>query len=324
MTATGASGTRAIVCAYGEIGWVSLQTLLEQGVDVPLVVTHEDAPGELRWFRSVRDLAREAGVRAITPIHVNTPETLALLAAADADFLFSFYFRQMLKPPALALARRGALNLHGSLLPRYRGRAPVNWVLIEGETETGVTLHYMDEKPDHGDVVAQRAVPIDRNDTALHLTRKLAEAARELLRDVIPRLAAGSAPRTPQDHARASYFGGRRPEDGEIDWRQPAERVRNLIRAVTRPWPGAFTSLRSRRWMIWSAETAPQDAPHPPGELFFTRDGVPSVATGDGALSLTHVSWADGDPSDARQWARSEGLRAGERCGDACAMKLPS
>ncbi len=315
---------RAIVCAYGEVGWVSLQTLLELGVDVPLVVTHEDAPGELRWFRSVRDLAHEAGVRAITPNNLNTPETLALLAAADADFLFSFYFRQMLKRPALALARRGALNLHGSLLPRYRGRAPMNWVLIDGETETGVTLHYMDEKPDHGDVVAQRAVPIDRDDTALSLTHKLAGAARDLLRDMIPRLAAGSAPRTPQDHARASYFGGRRPEDGEIDWRQPAERVRNLIRAVTHPWPGAFTSLRSRPLMIWWAETARLDAPRPPGELYFAADGMPSVATGDGALSLIRVGWADAAPADARLWARSERLRDGERCGGASAMKLPS
>jgi methionyl-tRNA formyltransferase len=308
---------RAIVCAYGEIGWASLSTLLALGVEVPLVVTHDDAPGETRWFRSVRDLAREAGVRAIAPRDVNTPETLALLAAADADFLFSFYFRQMLKRPALALARRGALNLHGSLLPRYRGRAPVNWVLIEGETETGVTLHYMDEKPDHGDVVAQRAVPIDRDDTALHLTQKMAEAARELLRDAIPRLAAGSAPRTPQDHARATYFGGRRPEDGEIDWRQPAERVRNLIRAVTHPWPGAFTSLRSRRLMIWWAETAAQHAPRPPGEIFFAVDGAPLITAGDGALSLHRVGWADADPAGARLWARSEQLRAGEHCGDA-------
>ncbi|HKA15275.1 MAG TPA: formyltransferase [Myxococcota bacterium] len=315
---------RAVVCAYGEIGAAGLETLLELGCDVALVVTHEDAPGERIWFRSVRDLARAAGVRAIAPANANAPEPLALLGESAPEFLFSFYFRQMLKSPALAVARRGALNLHGSLLPRFRGRAPVNWVLVEGERETGLTLHYMDEKPDHGDVVAQRAVAIARDDTALTLTHKLAAAARELLRDAIPRLAAGTAPRIAQDHAHASYFGRRRPEDGAIDWSAPAERVRNLVRAVTDPWPGAYTALRSRALMVWWAETARQDGPRPPGEIFFDRGGAPCVAAGDGALVLERVGWAGEPAEDARSWARREAIRAGERCADARAMKLPS
>ncbi|TMA23686.1 MAG: formyltransferase [Deltaproteobacteria bacterium] len=315
---------RAVVCAYGEIGAAGLETLLELGVDVALVVTHEDAPGERIWFRSVRDLARAARVHTIAPRDVNAPEPLAIVADTAPGFLFSFYFRQMMKRPLLALAKRGALNLHGSLLPRYRGRAPVNWVLIAGETETGLTLHYMDEKPDHGDVVAQRAVAIDRDDSALSLTRKLAVAARELLRDAIPKLAAGTAPRIAQDHARASYFRGRRPEDGAIDWSAPAERVRNLVRAVTDPWPGAFTSLRSRRLLVWWAETAPPGAPRRPGEIFFAADGAPCVAAGDGALALARVGWAGEPAEDARSWARREAIRAGERCADARAMKLPS
>src|SRR5262249_33689746 len=273
---------RAVVCAYGEIGAAGLETLLELGCDVALVVTHEDAPGERIWFRSVRDLARAAGVRAIAPANANAPEPLALLGESAPEFLFSFYFRQMLKSPALAVARRGALNLHGSLLPRFRGRAPVNWVLIEGERETGLTLHYMDEKPDHGDVVAQRAVAIGRDDSALTLTRKLAGAARELLRDAIPRLAAGTAARITQDHTQSTYYGGRRPEDGAIDWRAPPERVRNLVRAVTDPWPGAFTWLRGRALTVWWAETAPLDSPRPPGELYLAAGGTPCVAAGDG------------------------------------------
>jgi methionyl-tRNA formyltransferase len=308
---------RAVVCAYGEIGAASLETLLELGVEVPLVVTHEDTPGEQVWFRSVRELAREAGVRAIAPDNANAPDPLAMIAETAPDFLFSFYFRHMLKRPVLALAKRGALNLHGSLLPRFRGRAPVNWVLVEGETETGVTLHYMDEKPDHGDVVAQRAVAIGRDDSALSLTRKMAGAARELLRDAIPKLAAGTAPRIAQDHSRSTYYGGRRPEDGAIDWRAPAERVRNLIRAVTDPWPGAFTSLRERRLMIWWAETVSLDAQRPPGELFFAADGAPCIAAGDGALALARVGWAGEPAEDAAAWARRAQLRAGERCATA-------
>jgi methionyl-tRNA formyltransferase len=312
---------RAVVCAYGEIGAASLETLFELGVDVALVVTHADAPDERIWFRSVGELARSAGVRAIAPDNVNAAEPLAAVASAAPDFLFSFYFRSMLARPALALAKRGALNLHGSLLPRFRGRAPVNWVLIEGERETGLTLHYMDEKPDHGDVVAQRAVAIDRDDSALSLTRKLAGAARELLRDAIPRLAAGTAPRVAQDHARSTYFGARRPEHGAIDWRAPAECVRNLIRAVTDPWPGAFTALRGRALVIWWAETMPLDAPRPPGELFCAVGGVPCVAAGDGALALVRVSWAGDPPEDAEVWAQRERIRAGERCEPTRAIK---
>jgi methionyl-tRNA formyltransferase len=305
---------RAVVCAYGEIGAASLEALLELGVDVPLVVTHEDAPGERIWFRSVRDLAEGAGVRAIAPSDVNAPEPLAQIAEAAPDFLFSFYFRSMLKRPALALAKRGALNLHGSLLPRYRGRAPVNWVLVHGERETGLTLHYMDEKPDHGDVVAQRAVAIAHRDSALSLTRKLAVVARELLLEAIPPLANGTAPRIAQDHARATYFGGRRPEDGAIDWRAPAECVRNLIRAVTDPWPGAFTALRERRLFVWWAEIAPLDVPRAPGELFFDRDGAPCIAAGERALELSRVAWAGEPIEDARAWAKRERIAAGERC----------
>jgi methionyl-tRNA formyltransferase len=305
---------RVVVCAYGEIGAASLETLLELGVDVALVVTHEDAPGERVWFRSVRELAERAGVPAIAPENVNAPEPLAIVANASPDFLFSFYFRHMLKRPVLALAKRGALNLHGSLLPRFRGRAPVNWVLVLGESETGLTLHYMDEKPDHGDIVAQRAVAIDRDDTALTLTRKLAVVARELLRGAIPQLAAGTAPRIRQDHTRSTYFGGRSPEDGAIDWRAPAERVRNLVRAVTDPWPGAFTSLRGRTLYVWWAETVPLDAVRPPGELFFDGEGVPCVAAGDGALALARVGWAGERAEDGHKWARRERIRAGERC----------
>jgi methionyl-tRNA formyltransferase len=315
---------RAVVCAYGEIGAASLEVLLELGVDVALVVTHEDSAHERIWFRSVGDLARRAGIRAIAPADFNAPAPLAIAAQAAPDFLFSFYFRHMLKRPLLELAKRGALNLHGSLLPRYRGRSPVNWAIIEGERETGLTLHYMDEKPDHGDLVGQRPIAITRDDTALSVTRKLAVAARELLRDVIPRLAAGSAPRIAQDHARASYFGARGPEDGTIDWQMPAERVRNLVRAVTDPWPGAFTSLRSRPLMIWWAEIVPLDRLRLPGEVFLGASGVPCVAAGEGALALSRVGWAGERPANGRAWARRARVRAGERCGDAKAMKLPS
>ena len=309
----GARGARVVACAYSEVGHACLDTLLEMNVDVALVVTHEDAPGEKRWFQSVRDRALAAGVPVIAPADANSAEVLARIRAARPDFLFSFYFRQMLKRPLLELAPRGALNLHGSLLPRYRGRAPVNWVLVHGETETGVTLHYMDEKPDHGDIVGQRAVAIARDDTALTLTRKLAKAGSELLRELLPPLFAGTAPRIAQDHSRSSYFGGRRPEDGEIDWRESAERIRNLVRAVTDPWPGAFAEFRSERLMIWWVERGPLARPLAPGELWLDADGAPWVGTGDGALLLSRVGRPGRAPGPGAMWARAERVAAGER-----------
>jgi methionyl-tRNA formyltransferase len=321
LTSRAPSDLRAVVCAYGEVGFTCLDMLIELGVNVPLVVTHEDDPGEQCWFRSVRDRALEAGVPVITPPDVNAPEPFAALEEAAPDYLFSFYFRQMLRRPVLELPRLGALNMHGSLLPRFRGRAPVNWVLVEGEKETGVTLHYMDEKPDHGDVVAQRSVVIDRDDDALALTRKLAAAAAGLLRDVVPKLADGSAPRIPQDHERSTYFGGRRPEDGRIDWEASAERVRNLVRAVTDPWPGAFTELRQRKLLIWWAETAPPVADRAPGEIHFDEAGVPRVATAEGTLVLERVGWEGEPPMDGSRFAPRESIRPGERCGEVASRR---
>jgi methionyl-tRNA formyltransferase len=203
--------------------------------------------------------------------------------------------------------------MHGSLLPRYRGRAPINWVLIKGESETGVTLHHMDEKPDHGDVVAQRAISISRDDTALTVTRKVAAAAGDLLRIVLPQLEDGTAPRIPQDHRAATYFGARRPEDGRIDWRRTSEEIRNLVRAVTDPWPGAFSSHRGRRLWVWAAETRGARSSIAPGELFLDADGAPLVGTSAGEIELVDVTWEGAGRSSGRAWARDAGIHAGER-----------
>lgn len=313
---------RVVVCAYSEVGYACLDELLELGADVRLVVTHRDAPGEAIWFGSVAERARRAGIAVIEPDDVNAPETIARIAAAEPDLLFSFYYRQMMKPAVLDLPRAGALNMHGSLLPRYRGRAPVNWVLVNGERETGVTLHYMDPKPDHGDVVAQRAVAIGRDDTALDLTRKLAAAARAVLREVFPLLCAGTAPRRPQDHSSSSYFGGRRPADGAIDWRLSAERIRNLVRAVTDPWPGAIARFAGENLIVWWAETKPALAGAAPGEVRL-QDSVPLVATGAGALELVTVGWR-GEKLAGSQWARACALRGGERFEDTAPTEIAS
>ena len=238
--------TRAVVFAYHNVGVRCLKTLLAHGVEVPLVITHADQPQEQIWFDSVADSAADYGIPAIAPLDPNAGDLPARVAACRPDFLFSFYYRLLLKAPLLALAPRGALNVHGSLLPKYRGRAPVNWALIHGETQTGATLHYMTEKPDEGDIVAQTAVPILPDDTAKEVFDKVTVAAELTLHGALPALVAGTAPRRAQDRAAATYFGGRKPEDGVVDWSQSAGVIHNLVRAVAPPYPGARTRLRGR------------------------------------------------------------------------------
>lgn len=304
---------RAVVCAYGEVGYACLDALLELETEVALVVTHEDAAGENVWFRSVRDRAVNAGVEVIAPDDVNAPAVLESIRDAKPDFLFSFYFRQMMSGELLGIPSEGALNMHGSLLPKYRGRAPVNWVLVHGEKETGVTLHYMDEKPDHGDIVAQRSVPIGRDETAKTLTEKMAAQAAMALREVVPQLDEGTAPRVAQDHSASTYFGGRRPADGQIDWSQPAESIRNLVRAVTDPWPGAFTHLGGRKLLVWWADTRPAWGDAAPGSLLIDREGSPLVATGEGALELLDVTWEGESRRNGREWASGAAIGADTR-----------
>ncbi len=235
--------TSAVVFAYSEVGVRCVQTLLAQGIEIPLLFTHADDPGENQWFASVHELALKCGLRVETPANPNTQEWIAVASAMQPDFIFSFYYRHLLKTEWLSMPRLGALNMHGSLLPKYRGRAPVHWAILHGESQTGATLHYMLEKPDAGAIVDQLSVPILENDTALEVSLKVADAAREVLQRSLPRLIAGSAQPYALDLTQGSYFGRRSPEDGRIDWRQSARRVHDLVRAVAPPFPGAFTDI---------------------------------------------------------------------------------
>ena len=242
--------TRAVVFAYSEVGVRCVRELLAQGVEITLLFTHADDPGESQWFGSVQQLAVAHGLRVETPDTPNTSEWLAAGRAVNPDFLFSFYYRHMLDKAWLQIPRLGALNMHGSLLPKYRGRAPVHWAILRGESETGASLHYMLEKPDAGALVDQQSVPILENDTALDVSLKVAEAAEGVLRRSLPALLAGRAQARAFDLNKGSYFGRRRPEDGRIDWQGTARSVHDLVRAVAPPFPGAFTELNGCRLAI--------------------------------------------------------------------------
>jgi len=275
----------AAVFAYHDVGVRCLRVLLDYGMDVRLVVTHRDDPSENLFFESVPRLARELRLEVEAPDDPNTPEFVKRLQAIAPDFVFSFYYRRMLSPALLATARRGAYNMHGSLLPSYRGRAPVNWAILRGERETGATLHEMVAKPDAGGIVAQEAVPIGDNDLAIDVMRRVTDAAESVLRRALPALLDGSARPVPQDLARGSHFGARRPEDGRVDWERPAREIHDLVRAVAPPYPGAFATLGGRSARIlqtWWGET-PRELPAEarPGDVA-TAGARTFVRCGDG------------------------------------------
>jgi methionyl-tRNA formyltransferase len=254
--------TRAVVFAYSEVGVRCVRELLAQGIEIAILFTHQDDPGEQRWFGSVKQLALDRGLRVETPRDPNTPNWVSEGRRTTPDFLFSFYYRYLLDTAWLEVPRRGALNMHGSLLPKYRGRAPVHWAIIRGESTTGASLHYMLAKPDAGALVDQEAVPILENDTALDVSLKVADAAQTVLHRSLPRLVAGTAPAVPLDLSQGSYFGRRSPEDGRIDWRQGARAVHNLVRAVAPPFPGAFTEVNGCRLALLATRVDDQPVRH--------------------------------------------------------------
>ncbi|HXY77045.1 MAG TPA: formyltransferase [Steroidobacteraceae bacterium] len=287
-------GVRAVVFAYHDVGVRCLKTLLSAGVEVPLVVTVRDDPKETQWFASVAATAIDYGLHVLTPAEANTPALERAVADLEPEFIFSFYYRSMLGAPLLREARRGALNMHGSLLPKYRGRAPVNWAIINGERESGATLHYMVERADAGDIVDQQAVPILEDDDAREVFAKVTVAAEMVLARALPLLIAGTAPRTPQRVEAGQYFGRRRPEDGRIDWRQSALAIHNLVRAVAPPFPGAFTDVEGERWYLHRTRLASQPAPGSAVQLFAANGDCFIACADGGVLELLEAANARG------------------------------
>jgi methionyl-tRNA formyltransferase len=280
---------------YSEVGYECLSLLLERGDNVIALITHEDNPHEKIWFKTPAVAAREKQIPVFTPEKVNTPEWIERIAAMRPDLILSVYYRNMISSKILPLPRLGAFNMHGSLLPKYRGRAPINWAVLHGERRIGMTLHRMVKSADAGAIVDQEGVEIGPRDTAEQAFRKVLPCARRVLARQIDALLAGTARETPQDDTQATYFGGRKPEDGRINWAQTSAQIFNLIRAVTDPYPGAFTDVGGARLMVWWAEAdspAARGRRGAPGEVLSVTPLV--VATGDGALELTKTEWRGG------------------------------
>ena len=281
---------KTVVFAYHNIGIVGLKALTKEESDIRAIFSHLDDPSENIWFGSVSEWANKNQIPIFYPTNVNTPEWIEMIRNLSPEVIFSFYYRNLLSKDILKIPSAGSFNLHGSLLPAYRGRCPINWVLVNGEQRTGVTLHHMVEGPDAGDIVGQKEVVIDFEDTAYTLYQKLCVKAKELLGEVLPLIKKGMAPRVAQNLRQGSYYGGRRPEDGKIDWSWPVMQIYNLVRAVTEPYPGAFTYLpKGEKLFIW--RTLPEKgsiSKGPMGVLEFEKDNV-YVRASDGRLRLLDI-----------------------------------
>ena len=312
---------KAVVFAYHDIGCTGIKALLNAGYDIQAVFTHVEDQQENTFFASVAQLCAEHNLPVFAPEDANHPLWIERIQRLAPDVIFSFYYRNLLSQAILDIAPQGAFNLHGSLLPRYRGRSPANWVLVNGETETGVTLHQMTAKPDAGAIVAQQVIAIAHSDTALTLHGQLRSAAESLLADTLPAMKAGHITLQPQDESKASYFGRRTPADGEIHWYKPAHEIYNLVRAVTQPYPGAFTFAGDRKLLVWKASVVPaRGGNHTPGTII-SIDPL-QVACGKDVLEITSGQSEQGLFVRGSQLARELGLTEGSAFGPKVSSSL--
>ena len=312
---------KAVLYAYHEIGASALEALIQQGVDIAAVFTHRDDPSEGGWYRSVARLAAEKGIPVHAPPDPNHPIWIQRVREMAPDAIFSAHYRHLIGADLLSICPDRCFNVHASLLPKYRGRCPINWVLIHGEKETGVTLHHMTESPDAGDIVSQINVEIDSDDTARSLTSRLVEATTQLLTEAIPSISDGTASKTPQDDAQATQMPGRSPEDGCIDWTLTGEAVHNLVRAVAHPWPGAFTHAGDRKITVWETTVMP-GAPGVTAGTILSTDPL-TIACGDGAVQIDAAQSSEGVWSTGTNLAGEMNLAEGMRLGRSAPVAPP-
>jgi methionyl-tRNA formyltransferase len=291
---------RVVFLGSQEIGARCLEAILDAGHDVVGVGTFEPA-GHEQWADDVARIAISRGLPRLKGRRFRTEEAIAELAAVAPDIVLVIGWRWILPKAVLDLPPKGCLGIHGSLLPRLRGFAPVNWALIRGEPRTGPSLFYFDEGTDTGDLVGQRPFDVTDEDDASTVRRRLADASVELLREHLPGLAAGTAPRVPQPKGGATWGPRRTPEDGDIDWTASPREVFNWVRGLTRPYPGAFGRALGRRVFVWKVRPAGGEGPGP-GVIRAAGDTVLAGA-GHGAVEILDVTFAADDAPGARERA---------------------
>lgn len=273
----------------------SLETLLASEDTIVGVVTQPDRPkgrGQILTPPPIKIIAQRAGIPLLQPVKIKTPEFLDALALWKPELIAVTAFGRILHAPILNLPPKGCVNVHGSVLPKYRGAAPVQWAVINGETETGITTMLMDEGMDTGAILLQERMAIGPEDTAGSLSGRLAELGGRLLVETIARIKAGTLAPRAQDHSQATMAPLLKKEDGVIDWTMSARTIGNRIRGLS-PWPGAYTFLGSDRWNIWRALPRPDTAGGKPGTIVGVTKSSIEVATGEGILELTDIQTAN-------------------------------
>jgi methionyl-tRNA formyltransferase len=291
----------------------SLHAVAEAGHRISLVVTRPDRPkgrGRRMTPPPVKAAAEALGLPVRQPERLDEPALVAALAAAEADFFVVVAYGRILSPSLLALPRRGAVNVHASLLPRYRGPAPINWAIIHRETQTGVTTMLMDSGLDTGAILLSAATPIHADDTAATLSGRLARMGAELLPPTLSRLAAGGLVPRPQDPAAATYAPLLTKADGRIDWTRPAEVIEALVRGLN-PWPGAFTFCDGQRLKIWRAHPVPEKDGAPAGTVLTGFSDELRVMTGQDALCIDELQGASGKRLTAAAFLRGTSVAPG-------------
>ncbi len=264
--------------------------LIERGDNIlGLVTLDADSVVKVAGATDLTPLAEQAQIPALRVRNINHTDSLAWISQKAPDLLLVVGWTQLLKPEILRVPKFACLGFHASLLPKYRGRAPVNWAIIKGEKVTGNTMIVLEPEADTGDIVAQRTIPITDEDDCNTVYQKVGQTEVEMLEEILPMIRRGALPRKKQDDSQATVMPKRRPEDGLIDWRRSTREIYNWVRALTQPYPGAFSFLNGEKVWIWEARTdgGPiANQSHRPGEVILDLQGWPWVSTADGWIRI--------------------------------------
>jgi len=272
-----------------------LECLLDAEVDVVAVGTHWSEPEDDAWV-SLYEQAVQRGLNVMRFDRHTRHEIGSFVRESRADLGLTIGFRYLLDEEVIGIPPGGWLNFHSSLLPQYRGRAPLNWAIINGEKELGVSLHRIDEGTDTGDIVFQERFTLTESEDVGDALDKLYPLYQSLALKAVDGYRAGDLPQTPQDHPMATVFPRRTPEDGRIDWNWPATQAVNFVRGLTHPYPGAYTYLNGKRLQIWKAKVGDTTSPAgKPGSVL--TDG--GINCNPGILVATDAQWAESDGSQA-------------------------
>lgn len=293
----------------------ALTALNKNNYRIPLVITQPDRPkgrGKKLFPPPVKVCAERFGYNVIQPESIRTREIRDQLVALQPDFLVVVAFGNMLSNDLLAVPAKDSLNIHPSLLPEYRGPAPIQRAIIEGDHKTGVTIMSLDAGMDSGDILMQVDAGIASDDTAATLHDRLADIGANLLIKTLKKYERNEVTRIPQDHSKATFAGMLSKKEGHIDWSLPAERLECFIRGMT-PWPGAFTFLEDKRIKVFRAETVPLSESASPGTVIKGFENELRVATGQGALSILEIQGASGKRMDIQSFLRGTSVAPGAR-----------